>query len=116
MATRLKRDEVMIPLLNVLKKLPSSSRVIILAHLDDKTRDKLYRTITLVLRSRKVPADRRQFLKARLAPFKKQLDVISGKKKFSSPLKKSKLLQVGGGPMKHILSTALSLLLKTFEK
>lgn len=90
-------------------------RMIMLAHLDDKTRDGIYETITHVLKSDAVPFRKRLFLKSKLAPHKKELRYLADRKK--GPVqKRRKLAQIGGGPMTHVLKTAIPLLLNIFSK
>ncbi len=110
---RRKQKTQLIPLLNVLKSLKSDDRVIILAHLDDETRDGLYATIAAVLKSEKVPIETRLALHRKLKNHKDCLAHIVSQKT-SSKVKKKKLTQMGGGPMKLILQTALPLLLRLF--
>jgi hypothetical protein len=109
---------VLLPLLHVLKSLKPDYRVIILSHLDDATRDAIYKTITQVLSSDKVPAKRRLYLKSRLSPYKNHLRYLATCKpgKRCQHLKKKRLTQIGGGPMSHVLKTAIPLLLNLFPK
>lgn len=110
-----KTKKVLLPLLGVLKKLPSSDRVILMSHLDDKTRDTLYETIAHVLRSPSVPMRKKLFLKSKLGPFKKHLRFLADKRK-PSKLKKNRLTQMGGAPMGYVLRTAVPLLLNLYQK
>ncbi len=103
------------PLLHVLRSLKPEKRVILLAHLDDGTRDRLYETISHVLRSDKVPFAKRLFLKSKLGPFKKDLRYLADTRRTSTQ-KKRRLAQIGGGPMTHVLGTAISLLLNLYSK
>lgn len=109
----LKKKSELIPLLNVLKSLKSTDRVIILAHLDDNTRDDLYLTIESVLQSDKVPFEARIKLQKKLSPHKEQLRHIVDKS-VSKQVKKKKLNQLGGNPLKLILNSALPLMLGQF--
>jgi hypothetical protein len=113
-AARRKRD-VLLPLLQVLKSLEPEQRIIILAHMDDRTRDAIYETITRVLTSDKIPFERRLRLKSELADhkdcFRCLVDKKSGKRE-----RKKKLAQVGGGVMTPVLKAAIPLLLNMFEK
>lgn len=113
--TRRKQKADLLPLLNVLKSLKSDDRVIILAHLDDETRDGLYATISAVLKSDKVPIETKLLLHRRLRNHREPLSHLISDKT-SSKIKKQKLTQLGGGPMKLILQTALPLLLHLFPK
>ena len=105
----------LIPLLNVLKSLSSNDRIIILAHLDDETRDLLYLTISSVLRSEKVPIETRLKLKKKLLPHKAKFRVVT-RQDASSQLRKKKLHQLGGSPLKLMIDTALPLMLNLFPK
>ena len=110
-----KKIRVLLPLLQVLKEVRPDQRVILMAHFDDKTRDSLYETITNVLRSEKVPFDKRLFLKSKLASYKSDLRYLSNKSK-SPTQKRRKLSQIGGGPMSHVLKLAIPLLLNLYAK
>lgn len=113
--TRASHRNALIPLLNVLKTLKSSDRIIILAHLDEETRDALYLTIASVLRSNKVPIEAKLKLKKKLSPHKKTLRHLICETS-SEQSKKKKLTQLGGGPMKLLIDTALPLMLDLFPK
>lgn len=110
-----KRVNELIPLLSVLKSLKSSDRIIILAHLDDETRDHLYLTIASVLKSEKVPIQTKLTLKKKLHSHEDSLKHIIDNS-VSKQTKKAKLTQLGGGPLKTILNTALPLMLDLFPK
>lgn len=109
-----KNRKVILPLLHILKSLKPDQRIIVLAHLDDKTRDILYQTIVWVLRGKKLPHGSRQYLRSKLKSFQKEFRYLgdAGKTERS---KKKKLMQIGGGPLKHVLSLAVPLLLDTFK-
>lgn len=110
-----KQSRVLLPLLEVLKSVKPEQRVIILAHLDDPTRDVLYKTIGRVLKSSKLPISKRLFLKSKLAPFKTELRELVDDRK-SSRQKKKRLTQMGAGPMSYVLRAAIPLILNTFPK
>lgn len=112
---RRRQKTELIPLLNVLKSLKSNDRVIILAHLDDETRDALSATIASVLESEKVPIETRLHLHKKLRDHRDCLKHIISDRA-SSKTKKKKLTQLGGGPMKHILQAALPMMLQLFPK
>ncbi len=105
----------LIPLLHVLRSLKSSDRVIILAHLDDETRDGLYATINSVLKSDKVPIETKLILNRKLRPHSGCLKHITCDKT-SAKIKKKNLTQMGGGPLKVILQAALPLMLDLFPR
>ena len=111
----LKRKKEVIPLLNVLKSMNSTDRIIILAHLDDKTRDDLYLTIDSVLKSEKVPIQAKLNLHKKLHHHKGHLKQLTNKT-ISKQTKKKKLIQIGGNPLKIILNVALPLMLDLFPK
>jgi hypothetical protein len=111
-----RKKRVLLPLLQVLKSMKPEYRVIILSHLDDETRDSLYETITDVLNSDRVPFRRRLYLKSKLSPYKDHLRYLADRNKNSGYGKKKRLAQVGGGPMSHVLKTAIPLLLNIFPK
>ena len=109
-----KKQSLILPLLNVLRSVKADARQIILAHLDDKTRDLIYETIAKVLQSgEKIPPRRRANLKFQLSPYKDDLRVITHPKK-STKQKRKRLEQIGGKPMQHIIAAAIPLLLNLF--
>ena len=111
---RSKQKKVLLPLLNTLKSLKSDQRVILLSHLDDKTRDQLYETINAVMTSPSVPMRKRLFLKSKLSPFKTDFRFLVNRRAAPAS-KKRRLLQMGGAPMGVILRTAVPLLLNLYE-
>ena len=115
MATGKRSKKVVLPLLTALRSVPPNLRVILLSHLDNSTRDRLYETISHVLKSNRVPFAKKLFLKSKLLPYKDQLRFLADKKK-SSRSKKQRLAQIGGGPMTHVLGTAIPLLLNLYSK
>jgi hypothetical protein len=108
-----RKKNVLLPLLHVLKSINPEQRVIILAHMDEKTRDAIYETITHVLTSDHMPIDKRILLKNELGAHKKDLRYVIDKKKGSLQRRK-KLAQIGGGPMTPVLKLAIPLLLNMF--
>ncbi len=104
----------LLPVLDVLRKLKPDQRMILLAHLDDSTRDGLYRTIAHVLKANKVPMETKLRLKRALGPFKKEFRYLADKDK-PAVRKKKTLAQVGGKPMGLVLKTAVPLLLDIFQ-
>lgn len=110
-----KTRRVLLPVLGVLRSMKPEQRIILLAHLDDPTRDALYRTIGEVLHSDKVPRKRRLTLKGKLEPYKKELRYLANAKRTSASRKKRALAQIGGGPLSHVLGAAIPLLLDTFR-
>lgn len=110
-----RRRDVALPLLYVLKSMRPEHRVIVLAHLDDETRDLLYKTINRVLSSDRVPIRRRLLLGERLKPYKKQLRQLADEKR-SPATKRRRLTQLGGGPMSCVLREAIPLLMHLFPK
>lgn len=109
-----KKKKIILPLLHTLKSLKPEQRIIVLAHLNDETKDVLYQTIMWVLRGDKLPPGSRKYLQKKLLPFKKDLRYLGTAEK-SPRVKQKKLMQVGGGPLKHVLSIAIPLLLDTFR-
>lgn len=110
-----KKKAVVLPLLHALKSIKPEHRVIILAHLDDETRDALYEAITHVLRSDRIPFRKRLFLKSKLKPYKNHLRYLTSEKR-SGEQKKKRLTQIGGGPMAYVLREAIPLLLDVFPR
>ena len=113
MRMRKSKQKVLLPFLNLLKTLKPANRVILLSHLDDKTRDVLYETINSVLKSDSVPMRKRMFLRSKLWPFKEDLRYLANKKR-TRKQKRSKLTQMGGAPLGYIVSTAIPLLLNLY--
>lgn len=109
------RTAIVLPLLHVLKSLKPQQRVILLAHLDDKSRDALYQAIGHVLTTDKIPMRKRLFLKHQLSPHKEDLRFLCSKR-HDSECKRRKLTQIGGGPMAHILRAAVPLMLNYYAK
>ncbi len=104
-----------IPLLDALRGMKPDARTIILAHLDDATRDDIYKTIAKVLQSDRLPAKKRAMLRRKLETFKSEFRQLAGAK--ASPRRKKKTLtQVGGGPIGHVIKQAIPLLLNVFRK
>ena len=110
-----RQGRILLPLLSVLKSVKPEQRQILMAHLDDKTRDRLYETIAQVLKSEQVPLAKRVFLKSKLSDYKTELRYLTTPGK-SGREKKRKLAQVGGSPMNYVLQTAIPLLLNLFPK
>lgn len=125
-----------LPLLSVLRSLDTNDRIIVLSHLDESTRDAIYRTIVWVLQSTKIPLEHRLLLKKRLNPYKKELRNVSAKvsksmvgrgrggggsnstyRKTSKKTvqKADDLGQIGGKPLTHILDAAIPFLLELFS-
>ncbi len=107
--------EVIIPLLDVLKRMPANDRVIILAHLDSATRDKIYTVITKVLQADSHSSRRKKALCQILTPYKDDLRFICCKRN-SRQGKQRKLTQLGGKPLGHLLRAALPALVKVFQQ
>lgn len=110
-----KSVRVLIPLLQVLKSMKAENRIILLAHLDDVTRDGIYKTISEVLTSQKIPTKKRKFLKRKLLSYKKQLRRVAFDKA-NEVSKRRSLMQIGGSPMSYVLNSAIPLLLEYFAK
>jgi len=110
-----------LPFLSALKKLSPDDRVIVLSHLDFKTRDALYKTIVAVLRSRRIPLPRRKELKVQLSPYKQELRQISrqyGRGRTKKPKRKTvnqQLARLGGEPLGIVIDAAIPLLLNVFS-
>jgi geranylgeranyl pyrophosphate synthase len=119
---KVKRDieqqRKLLPFLSALKKLSPDDRIIVLSHLDFKTRDLLYATIVSVLRSRKIPLEWRRKLKQQLAPHKKELRQISRQYGRGRVEKKERatrhLARIGGESLGVLIDAAIPLLLEIF--
>ena len=108
------RKQTLLPLLEVLKTIRPEKRIILLSHFDDQTRDGIYKTIVDVQSSARVPKSKRKRVVKTLAPFKKQLNVIAGKR-YSRGAKNKSLAQMGGGPMTKVLKTAIPMMLNNLN-
>lgn len=116
-AKGLKRKDIFVPLIQVLRHVSPDHRVILLDHFDDWTRDGLVQTIRQVLSGKKVPERQRLYLKTQLSPYKDDFrSLINPSGRQTSKSKKKALAQVGGKPMDCILNAAIPLLLETFPK
>lgn len=114
MSPRRMGKKILLPLLNVLKDVKPEQRIIILAHLDNVTRDALYSTINNVLHNDRIAFRKRLFLKSKLKPFKDEFRFLADKNK-SLARKKKKLAQVGGKPLTHVIRAAIPLLLNLYR-
>lgn len=109
---RSSRKRLLLPLLHALLRTPEDCRVILLSHLDDKTRDGIYEAIACTLTSSHVPLRKRLFLKSKLSNFKREFKVLASPK--ATPRqKKTSLCMVGAGPMRHLMRAAIPLLINT---
>ena len=104
-----------LPFLNILRKLSSEDRVIILAHLDDQTKDIIYKTVNFVLRNKTLPIADRILLKKKLFPYKKDLRYVSQRNIGGGGGKSSRLFRIGGEPLGAVLDKAVPLLLNLFS-
>lgn len=110
------RRKHVLPLLGVLKSLKPADRVIVLSHLDDITRDRLYETINHVLSTASpLPAAKKTLLKKRLWKHRDDLRFVTDARKRAGERRK-RLLQMGGAPMGYLLKTAVPLLLNLYSK
>ena len=117
--TRRRKDvggTVIIPLLHTLRTLTPQQRVIILAHLDDVSRDQVCEAITNVLTSEKLPMKEKLRLRSELMEYKDHLRCLTNRKKSSRAAKKKVLLQMGGGPMSRVLTATCPHLLHVYKK
>jgi len=110
------QKKVILPLLGVLKNLKAADRIIILAHLDDLSRDSLYETINRVLsQSSPLPSSKKKLLKKKLWTHRDDLRYLTSQKK-SKREKKRRLVHMGGNPLGYVLKTAVPLLLNLYGK
>lgn len=107
-----------IPLLTVLRSIRPSYRVIILAHLDDVTRDNICEALKYILVSDKVPLEEKIKLDKKVKREKDNNNYQSlFKKRKSSNRKRKDLLRMGGATsMAYILKTAIPYLLDVYRK
>jgi len=107
--------KVTLPLLHTLERMQPSHRGIIIAHLDDASRQIIYDSIAEVLRSSEISDARRLRLKQLLHPYKDNLRYLIRDR--VSPRQKKKTLDlIGGEGLKPILSAAVPLLVGEFKQ
>jgi len=109
------RLKVTLPLLHCLERMQPTHRSVILAHLDEPSREDIYQSVGEVLRSPEVPDARRLRLKRLLRPYKDNLRYLA-REKASPVVKREKLKLIGGDGIKPVLSTAVPLLLDAFKR
>ncbi len=109
-----RRVRMLVPLLEALRTMKPAHRIIVLSHLSSTAQDHLYATIAKVLTSKRVPDKKRGQLKKKLEPYKKLLRKLADRSS-SVRTKKRLLPQIGAGPLTHVLSTAVPLILQTFD-
>ena len=110
-----KQRKTILPLLNVLETLSGDDRVIVLAHLDDCSRNALTSLISMVIRSKHTHDIERALLRQELAPYKKDVRYLIDTKFKNKKKKKEHLVKIGGGPLRTILQTGIPILLKLFQ-
>ncbi len=111
-----RKTRQVLPLLEVLRKMKPAHRVIVLAHLNDATRDDIYATVAKVLTSRSISESEKVRLRRKLGPHKQLLRYLAdGNKRKNKRKKKDVLMQVGAGPMGHVLSAAVPMMLDLFS-
>lgn len=103
----------LLPMLQVLKYMKPSDRIIVLSHMDDNTKDDLYKTITHVLTSDMVPPRKRKHLTDKLAPYKKILHYLRSPTA-SAISKRKKVVQLGGDPLTYVLKAAVPMFVNLF--
>lgn len=109
--------KVILPLLGVLKNLKAADRIIILAHLDDLSRDSLYETINRVLsQSSPLPSSKKKLIRKKLWSHREDLRYLTSKKSKSKREKKRRLVHMGGNPLGYLLKAAVPLLLNLYGK
>lgn len=110
-----KQRKTLLPLLNVLESLNSEDRVIVLAHLDDCTRDALSNLIALVIRSSHIRGMERALLKNELEPYKNNIKYLVDSRFKNKKKKKDHLIKIGGGPLLTVLQSGIPILLRLFR-
>lgn len=104
-----------LPLLGVLKGLGAPQRVIVLAHLDNATRDKVYDCINQTLSHRSaLPNEAKSCLRRKLWKHRGQLRCLRCRK-VSKKVKRQKLIQMGGAPLGYLLKSMVPLMLKLYK-
>jgi hypothetical protein len=110
-----KQRNTILPLLNVLEELDFNHRTIVLAHLDDCSRDALITLISIVIRSKHVQDVEQELLRQELAPYKKNIGYLVNNKFKNKKKKRENLVKIGGGPLSTILQTGIPILLRLFK-
>ena len=108
------QTENFLALLHVLNSMKHEHRVVLLEHLSDTVRDRIYKLITHILTSTHIPLRKRVFLKNQLGEDKEATRVFLNPKA-SSAQRRMTLCRVGGGPMKYMLRAALPVLLDMYK-
>lgn len=103
----------LLPMLQVLKQMKASDRIILLSHLDDYSKDAIQKTISHVLTSDAVPRRKRKLLIDKLAPYKKRIMYLNSPRA-SSVGKRKTVVQLGGDPLGYVLNAALPLFVNLF--
>jgi hypothetical protein len=99
-----------LPLLDVLKRASHGQSCILLAHLDEEGCNAVYDCVAIVLSGKNISKRKRSSLLRILEADRQNLRFIANPKK-SLRQKRKKLTQVGGS-IKHILTSAIPILLK----
>ena len=111
---KISRKRDLLPLLAVLKSIPSKKRIVLLPYLNDQTHDALCELIIDVNNSKRIPFALRHDLSKKLHSHKKIIDYVIQKKVKSPSDKVKKLVHLGGSPMHHILQLAVPYLFNIF--
>jgi len=114
---RLKKKQLLLPLMQSLMGMTPAQRTIILQHLDDHSQDMLIDTVQYVLQMgpKKLKKDDAGNLSHLLKDHKCDLRYLCNHKK-TVKLRRRRLKQMGGFPLGLVLSTAIPLLLSLFKK
>ncbi len=105
-----------IPLFQVLATLNPARRVILLAHLNDETRDQIYQVVNHVLSGGpSMTVRKRRFLRSRLGPYKRHFRDLTNPRA-SKRRRKKAMYQVGGAPMTTVLRTAVPILFHIYSR
>lgn len=112
-----RQREWILPLFHVLSRLKPDHRVILLAHLDNASRDSLYAAINSVLKDKggRLPFRRKLRLRNKLKPYKRHFRHLCSEGE-SSGCKKRRLAQVGGAPMGYVLKEIIPLLMDVYPE
>lgn len=107
------RDRIL-PLLSILRSIRPEQRIILLSHFDLKTKDAICSAISFTLSTEKLSKQKKRRMVKKLEPHMREILPIIRQTPVAA--RRKRLMQVGAGPMKHILNATIPLLLDVFPK
>jgi hypothetical protein len=119
LGTQHRVQESLLPLLHILAAMKSQDRIVIMSHLDDYTRDKLYVVIGTVLNSKDISSTSKNRIQLAFKnnAHKKDLEyILSDKFKNNHAEKNKRLLRIAGNPISPLLCTCVEYCLHSLCK